>query len=208
MPHYERCYMNPIQHLIAYIIGSIAAGAIVYLFYHMMLPAVVLGLLAGIYLEKMYADGVVSKRKKNLRLHKEVGGQAAHQLAGAVAVIEGKAHVLHVVEEVAADIGLHTDAEGVTPVAHHEVQGRTQHEDQHHRRHDNEERAVLLLRQPAVHGGAGDEGEGQIDDRHAQRAGHIQQKQLPMGAEIGQEDAHQRAIPVVFGGHRAAPLNE
>lgn len=68
MPHYERCYMNPIQHLIAYIIGSIAAGAIVYLFYHMMLPAVVLGLLAGIYLEKMYADGVVSKRKKNLRL--------------------------------------------------------------------------------------------------------------------------------------------
>lgn len=68
MPHYDRCYLKPFQHMIAYIIGSIAAGAIVYLFYHMMLPAIILGLLAGIYLEKMYADGVVSKRKKNLRL--------------------------------------------------------------------------------------------------------------------------------------------
>ncbi|MBQ7298438.1 MAG: type II secretion system F family protein [Clostridia bacterium] len=68
MPHYDRCYLKPHQHMIAYILGSIAAGAIVYLFYHMLLPAIILGLLAGIYLEKMYADGVVSKRKKNLRL--------------------------------------------------------------------------------------------------------------------------------------------
>ncbi len=68
MPNYNRCYMTPLQHLTAYIVWSAAAAVVVYLFYHILPLAAVLGLLCGIYLEHMYADGVVSKRKKRLRL--------------------------------------------------------------------------------------------------------------------------------------------
>ncbi len=68
MPNYNRCYMTPIQHLLAYLVWSAAAACVVYLFYHILLLAVVIGLGAGIYLERMYADGVVSKRRKRLRL--------------------------------------------------------------------------------------------------------------------------------------------
>ena len=57
-----------------------------------------------------------------LRQFKQVTGQAAHQLAGAVAVVEVEAQLLNVAAQIAADIRLHADAEGVAPVGHHEVQ--------------------------------------------------------------------------------------
>ena len=52
----------------------------------------------------------------------QVGGQAAHELAGAVVVIEIEAQLLHVCEQDAADVRLDADAEGVTPVADDEIQ--------------------------------------------------------------------------------------
>ncbi|MBQ8577876.1 MAG: type II secretion system F family protein [Clostridia bacterium] len=68
MPNYNRCYMTPVQHLCAYLVWSAAAAVIVYLFYHILPLSLAIGLCAGIYLEKMYAQGVVNKRKKRLRL--------------------------------------------------------------------------------------------------------------------------------------------
>lgn len=68
MPNYDRCYMSPVQHLAVYLASSAVAAVLVYLFYHILILSVVLGLLLGIYLEKMFADGVVSRRRRNLRL--------------------------------------------------------------------------------------------------------------------------------------------
>ncbi|MBQ7982851.1 MAG: type II secretion system F family protein [Clostridia bacterium] len=68
MPNYDRCYMSPVQHLAVYLASSAAAAVLVYLFYHILILSAVLGLLLGIYLEKMFADGVVSRRRRNLRL--------------------------------------------------------------------------------------------------------------------------------------------
>ncbi len=68
MTLYYKCNMNPLQHIAAYILSTLAAAAVVYIFYHLLLPSLIIGALIGIYLEKMYADSTVRKRKRNLRL--------------------------------------------------------------------------------------------------------------------------------------------
>ena len=104
-------------------------------------------------------------------------------------------------KQVPADIGLHQDAEGVAPVAHDEVKPRPEDKGRHHQGHDREENGELLLRQPVVHGGAGDQGKGQVDDGNEEGAGDIQQEQAPVGAEVGQKNAQRSAGAVVLGGH-------
>ena len=47
----------------------------------------------------------------------QVAGQTAHELTRAVAVIEAVAQTLHMAEQILPDVRLHTDAEGVAPVA-------------------------------------------------------------------------------------------
>ena len=136
-----------------------------------------------------------------LRQLEQVRGQAAHQLAGAVFIVKVEAQVLHMGKQVPADIGLHQDAEGVAPVAHDEVKPRPEDKGRHHQGHDREENGELLLRQPVVHGGAGDQGKGQVDDGNEEGAGDIQQEQAPVGAEVGQENAQRSAGTVVLGGH-------
>ena len=110
-----------------------------------------------------------------LRQFKQVAGQAAHQLAGAVAVVEVEAQLLNVAVQIAADIRLHADAEGVAPVGHHEVQRRAQHIGGHHHRHDD----------------AGDE----------ERAGQVQGEEPPVGFEVGEEYPQGAAGLIIFRGH-------
>ena len=57
---------------------------------------------------------------------KQVGGQPGHQLAGAVFIVKIEAHLLHVGEQVLADVRLHPDAEGVAEIGHNELQERPQ----------------------------------------------------------------------------------
>ena len=52
-----------------------------------------------------------------LRHLEKVGGKAAHKLTCAVLIVEIKAQRLHMVIEVAANVRLYADAEGVTPKA-------------------------------------------------------------------------------------------
>lgn len=68
MPVYYICNMSKNQHVLAYVLGSIAAGIVVYLFYHIVPISIVVGLIIGIFLEGMYADSTVKKRQKKLRL--------------------------------------------------------------------------------------------------------------------------------------------
>jgi tight adherence protein B len=60
--------MKKTEHILAYVICSILVSVIAYLFYHLVPISVVIGALAGIYLEKMYAESTIKKRKKVLRL--------------------------------------------------------------------------------------------------------------------------------------------
>jgi hypothetical protein len=59
-----------------------------------------------------------------LRDVEEVGGEAAHELAGAVLIEIAEAQLLHMAEKVPADVGLHQDAEGVAPVADNVIEQR------------------------------------------------------------------------------------
>lgn len=68
MPDYNKCYMTIPQHILTYVIGAIIAGAVVFIFYHNFLISVILGLAIGSYLERMFADSTVRKRKRALRV--------------------------------------------------------------------------------------------------------------------------------------------
>ena len=136
-----------------------------------------------------------------LRQFKQVTGQAAHQLAGAVAVVEVEAQLLNVAVQIAADIRLHADAEGVAPVGHHEVQRRAQHIGGHHHRHDDEEYPELPLGQPGIHGGAGHQRERQVDAGDEERAGQVQGEEPPVGFEVGEEYPQGAAGLIIFRGH-------
>ena len=136
-----------------------------------------------------------------LRHLEQVAGQAAHQLAGTVLVVEVKAQLLHMVVQVAADIRLHPDAEGVAPVGHHEVQPRANYIGCHHQRHHDEEHPELLFRQPRVQRGAGHQRKRQIHHGDEERAGHVQREQAPVGLEIGQEYPQQAAVLEIFRRH-------
>ena len=59
---------------------------------------------------------------RQLRHLKQVRGQAAHQLTRAVLVVKIKAQLLHMAEQVPSDVRFHADAEGMAPVAHHEIE--------------------------------------------------------------------------------------
>jgi tight adherence protein B len=60
--------MKKTEHILVYVICSILVSVIAYLFYHLVPVSAVIGAFAGIYLEKMYAESTVKKRKKVLRL--------------------------------------------------------------------------------------------------------------------------------------------
>lgn len=68
MTYYYKCNMKTYQHLIVYILISMLATIIVFLFYHLILISVVIGFIVGIFLEKMYADSTIKKRQKTLRM--------------------------------------------------------------------------------------------------------------------------------------------
>ena len=68
MPVYYKCNMKKTEHVIMYIIFSIVASVIAYMFYHIVAVSVILGFLAGIYLERIYAESTVKKRQMALRL--------------------------------------------------------------------------------------------------------------------------------------------
>lgn len=68
MPVYYRCNMKKGEHILAYLASSLIIAVIAYLFYHLVPISVLVGLGAGFYLEKLYADSTVKKRMAALRL--------------------------------------------------------------------------------------------------------------------------------------------
>jgi len=68
MTVYYKCNMTKMQHILAYIVSSALIGAIAYIFYYIVWAAVVIGLIGGFFLEKMYAQTTIQKRQAALRL--------------------------------------------------------------------------------------------------------------------------------------------
>lgn len=68
MPVYYVCNMKKSMHILVYVVASILASVVVYLFYHIIPISVIGGFIIGIILEKLYADSTIKKRQKNLRL--------------------------------------------------------------------------------------------------------------------------------------------
>lgn len=132
---------------------------------------------------------------------KEVACQPAHELTGAVMVKKADVQLLHVDKKIAADVRLHADAEGVPPVGDDIVQHRAQRVCRKHQPHNEEKRAVLLLRQKIVHCLARDQRKGKVNERDDQRAGHIQRKKLPVRLKIGKKNRQGFLFLQFFCGH-------
>ena len=137
----------------------------------------------------------------------EVRRQAAHELACAVAVKVVKAQLLHMAEQVPANVRLHQDAEGVAPVANDIGQRRPQDEGRQHHRHDGEEGLVGTFRQQLVHAPAGDVGKGQVDEGDHQRTAKIHEKKPSVGFEIGEKYLQCGFLLKFPGGHGNTPYH-
>lgn len=68
MPDYSKCSMKIYEHVAVYLFGTMIAGVVVYLFYHLIPISIALGFVLGFFLEKMYANAATRKRQRNLRL--------------------------------------------------------------------------------------------------------------------------------------------
>lgn len=68
MPVYYQCNMKKYEHILAYLVCSVAVSAIVWLFYHIVPISLIIGACVGFYLEKNYAESTIRKRQKILRL--------------------------------------------------------------------------------------------------------------------------------------------
>lgn len=64
MPYYNQCSMKKWEHILMYFLFGILISGIVYLFYHIVPVSVVIGFLTAVYVEKMYAESTVKKRKR------------------------------------------------------------------------------------------------------------------------------------------------
>ena len=95
---------------------------------------------------------------------KEVAGQAAHQLSGAVPVIKIISQLLHMPEQVTPDIGFDPYAEAVPPVCNDIGEYRTQHICHRHQRHHRPKGFPVVIRDQGVKAPAGHKGKGKVDD--------------------------------------------
>ena len=60
--------MSPSQHIAAYLVFAVAIGAILYIYYHLIVLSILGGLVISWFQEKNYAKSVQKKRKNQLRL--------------------------------------------------------------------------------------------------------------------------------------------
>lgn len=65
--YYEDNMTNS-QHMVAYIIFALLIAVVLYIYYHLLIPCIIAGLLLAFYQEKNYAKSVAKKRRNQLRL--------------------------------------------------------------------------------------------------------------------------------------------
>ena len=65
---YYECNMTKMEHILAYLVFAIGIGAVLYVYYRVLIVSIVGGLLIAIPQEKNYSRSVVEKRQNKLRL--------------------------------------------------------------------------------------------------------------------------------------------
>ena len=138
---------------------------------------------------------------------KEVCGQTAHELSGAVAVIVVKGQLLHMAEQVSADIRLHQDAKGMPPVADYIRQHRPQQKSCEHHCHYREKGPVGAFRKQLMHAPARYRRKCQVNQRDHQRTDKVHGEQLPMRPEIGEKNLQRGFLSEFLGRHDRAPFD-
>ena len=68
MPVYYKCNMTKMQHIGMYIAFAVGMTVICWLFYHVVILAVIAGVILGFPLERLYAKSTIKKRQMALRL--------------------------------------------------------------------------------------------------------------------------------------------
>ena len=125
---------------------------------------------------------------RQLRNIEEVRRQTAHQLTCTVAVVIVKAQLLHMPEQIPANVRLHQDAEGMAVVANDVREQRPQKVGGKHHRHHCKKGSVRTGGQQLVHTPAGNCRERQINERNGQCTAKVQNEQLPVRFEIRQKN--------------------
>ena len=125
----------------------------------------------------------------------------AHEVAGAVFVVEAKGQGLQVGKQVPADVRLHQHAEGMPPEANHILQARPQQIGRHQQDSHGEEGPVAAVRYQLIQAHPADIGKGQINQRYGQGAGHVQQEQPQVGPEVAEKYAKKALLVKIAGGH-------
>ena len=136
----------------------------------------------------------------------QVASDPAHELAGTVLIIKAEGELLHMGEQVPADVGLDAYPQHVAPVGDDEVKAGAQYVGPHQNGHDGEEGSIQLFRQQVLHGQAGEVGEGQVYQGNEQGTHHIQHKKAPVGPVIGHKNGQGAFAFHLLTGHGASPL--
>lgn len=68
LPIYHKCNMSKKEHIFAYLLCALLLTGIAWLFYHLTVISVMIGLAGGFYLERVYAQSTVKKRQQTLRI--------------------------------------------------------------------------------------------------------------------------------------------
>ena len=138
---------------------------------------------------------------------KEVTGDPAHELAGAVFVVEGEGQVLHVGKEGRADVGLDAHAQQVSPVGDDVGEHRLEEVGRQQGGHHQEEGLVEALGEGGLQHLPGHRGEQQVHQADAQGTGHVQQEDGQVWLVIGGKNAQVAAAPHLFRRHICRPLS-
>ena len=134
---------------------------------------------------------------------KQVGGQTAHQVAGAVFVVKVEAQLLQMLEQIRPDVSLHMDAEGVTVIGHDELQKAPQHIGPRHDAHNQEKGLIAAFRQQVIQRRPGHQGECQVHAGNQHRAADVQEKELFVVFEVVEKNRQGAFSLIVFCSHNS-----
>ena len=148
-------------------------------------------------------DDVLRAVVRHLRDGEEIGGHAAHQLARAALIKERKAHVLQMLEEILAHVGLHVHAAAVADDGHDIAHDGLDEIGAEQKRHDDEKRAELPRREQLAHGAAAGRRHEEICKARHQHAAHVDRQQFSVRTVIRQEDAE--GFLMIITNHDEAP---
>jgi hypothetical protein len=117
----------------------------------------------------------------------EILGDARHEVAGLLPVVEAERQLLQVVEGLPAHLRLDLDAEHVAPVGHHHVEPGGGGVDHQQADHGEPDQPPIVARQQRVDEGLHRHREAELEQPGDHGAAEVEQEEPAMRAIIGEE---------------------